>query len=283
MARPTKGKEVLEKAKDYLGKARTAEELRQARAVVLPLKFGLSLRQTAEAIGRSVRWTSQIRSEFIRRGGPRPAGKPSRGGRRLLNMTPEKETLFLTPFLEEAKAGGILVITRIKQELEKCLGRKVALASAYNLLHRHGWRKLAPDKRNPKGDVEAQAEWKKIAGNHRWDRPAVAGERADQADVSGRSAVWTNIRHQAMLVPEAHPPALPVHSEPRIHVCLCSGGCYQRENGQLDSASCQWSLHANLLGRGGGPSPGGADRGDSGWDRMAPGERSEPSFQSPFP
>ena len=30
------------------------------------------------------------------------------------------------------------------------IGRKVALASAYNLLHRHNWRKLATDKRNVK-------------------------------------------------------------------------------------------------------------------------------------
>jgi transposase len=172
MARPSKGKEVLEKAKERLGKARTAEELREAQAVVLPLKFGLSLRQTAQAIGRSVRRTSQMRSGFIRRGGPRPAGKPPRGGRRRQNMTPEEEALFLAPFLEEAKAGGILVVSRIKQELEKCLGRKVALASAYNLLHRHGWRKLAPDKRNPKADVAAQAEWKK---NCRKSSPGLPG------------------------------------------------------------------------------------------------------------
>ncbi len=41
------------------------------------------------------------------------------------------------------------------------LGRKVALASAYNLLHRHNWRKLAPDKRHPQSDAAAQDEWKK--------------------------------------------------------------------------------------------------------------------------
>ncbi|WP_425286994.1 winged helix-turn-helix domain-containing protein [Nitrosomonas communis] len=29
------------------------------------------------------------------------------------------------------------------------------------MLHRHGWRKLAPDKRHPKADVLAQDEWKK--------------------------------------------------------------------------------------------------------------------------
>jgi transposase len=55
----------------------------------------------------------------------------------------------------------VLVVSGIKQALDKRLGRKVALSSVYNLLHRHGWRKLAPDKRHPKADVAAQEEFKK--------------------------------------------------------------------------------------------------------------------------
>lgn len=161
MARPTRGQEVLERAKACLSKARTVEELREAQSVVLPLEFGLSLRQTAEAIGKSVRWTTELRSEFIKRGGPRLGEKPTRGGRYHQNMTFKEEVDFLAPFLEEAKRGGILVVSRIKEALEVWLGRKIALASAYNLLHRHGWRKLAPDKRNPQTDVAVQAEWKK--------------------------------------------------------------------------------------------------------------------------
>ena len=160
MSRPSRGKEVLEKAKGYLGKAKTAEELRQAQAVVFPLEFGLTLKQTAQAIGKSVRWTSQMRSDFIRTKGERSSSKSCRGGRRRQNMTKEEEAEFLAPFFDEAKKGGILIVGGIKQELERHLGRKVALASAYNLLHRHGWRKLAPDKRNTKTDKEAQIEWK---------------------------------------------------------------------------------------------------------------------------
>lgn len=161
MARPSRGKEVLEKARESLSKARTADELRQAQAVVLPLEFGLSLEQTAVVIGRSVRRTSQLRSELIRAGGEFPVSKSSHGGRRRENMSLEEEVLFLAPFLEEAKKGGILVVSRIKQALDDRLGRTVALSSTYNLLHRHGWRKLAPDKRNAKTDVAAQIEWKK--------------------------------------------------------------------------------------------------------------------------
>jgi len=45
--------------------------------------------------------------------------------------------------------------------LDSRLGRNVALASVYNLLHRHGWSKIAPDKRHPKTDAAAQENWQK--------------------------------------------------------------------------------------------------------------------------
>jgi transposase len=129
--------------------------------VLLPLEFGLSLEQTAEAIGVSRGWTCRLRTEFIRRGGVYEEIRPARGGRRRENMAKDEEKEFLAPFFEKAAAGGILVVSEIRQALEAHLGRKVALASVYNLLHRHGWRKIAPDKRHPEADVQAQEDWKK--------------------------------------------------------------------------------------------------------------------------
>jgi hypothetical protein len=76
-------------------------------------------------------------------------------------LGPEEEEAFLAPFFDKAKEGGILVVGEIKNALDQRLGRNVALVSAYNLLHRHDWRKLAPDKRHPKSDPEAQEVWKK--------------------------------------------------------------------------------------------------------------------------
>jgi transposase len=152
--------EVLERAKKLIVEARTVDELRQAQAVLLPLEFGLTLAQTAQAIGVSVGWACQLRRRFILAGGMLEADRPRPGGRLRENMTREEAT-FLAPFFEKAKVGGILVVGEIKRALDERLGRKVAVASAYNLLHRHGWRKLAPDKRHPKADVAAQEAWKK--------------------------------------------------------------------------------------------------------------------------
>ena len=161
MARPASGKNVLEKAKEALVNARTVEELRQAQAVIMPLEYGFSIDQVAAALGISKGWACQLRMRFIQAGGLPAETKPKRGGRRRENMSKEEETAFLAPFFDKAARGGILIVSEIKRALDEQMGRKTALASTYNLLHRHNWRKLAPDKRHPKTDVEAQLEWKK--------------------------------------------------------------------------------------------------------------------------
>jgi transposase len=167
MARVARGHDVLDRAKRSIAEAKTVGELRAAQAVVLPLECGLSLARTADAIGVSVRWVSALRNRYLRIARGEEAPKPGRGGRRRQNLTPDREAEFLAPFLESAKAGGVLVAGPIHQALEARLGRKVALSSVYNLLHRHGWRKLAPDKRHPQSDPQAQEAWKKNS-RRRW-------------------------------------------------------------------------------------------------------------------
>ncbi len=64
MARPASGKDHIEAAKANLKTATTADQLRAAQAVLLPLELGLTLEQTAQAIGRSVGATCRIRTSF---------------------------------------------------------------------------------------------------------------------------------------------------------------------------------------------------------------------------
>ena len=161
MARPASGKNVLEKAKEALLNARSVEELRQAQAVIMPLEYGFSMDQVAATLGISKGWACQLRMRFIRSGGLPAETKPKRGGRRRENMSKEEEAAFLAPFFDKAARGGILIVSEIKRALDERMGRETALASTYNLLHSNNWRKLAPDKRHPKTDVEAQLEWKK--------------------------------------------------------------------------------------------------------------------------
>ncbi|HEX7369710.1 MAG TPA: winged helix-turn-helix domain-containing protein [Rhodanobacteraceae bacterium] len=161
MARTAKGQQVVAKARQAIVAAKTVEQLRQAQAVVLPLDQGLSLEATAQSIGVSVGWASRLRNAFLRGEVVGVDDTPPRGGRHHAHFTLEQEAGVLKPFLERAGAGGILVVPEIKPALEAALGRSMALSTVYNLLHRHGWRKLAPDKRHPQSDEQAQRDWKK--------------------------------------------------------------------------------------------------------------------------
>jgi transposase len=159
MARPARGQEVLENAQKLLVKAADIDVLRTLQAVVFPLANGMSTQETAQAIGRSPRWVTAARNEFIRNAGI--VKKNLKAIRNRAHMTKEQEEAFLAPFFEDARQSGILVVSGIHNALEQHLGHRVALATAYNLLHRHGWRKLVPDKRNVAADIQAQEEWEK--------------------------------------------------------------------------------------------------------------------------
>lgn len=162
MSRPASGDdEVLANARQVIATAQTVGQLRQAQAVVLPLAYGLSLADTAFVIGVSPGWACQLRRRFMRGSLVGTPDAPKAGGRKRENLSLQEEREFLAPFLEQAASGGVLVVGQVKAALDKRLGREVALASAYNLLHRHNWRKLAPDKSHPKSDPLAQEEWKK--------------------------------------------------------------------------------------------------------------------------
>ena len=161
MARPVRGAEVLEMAQEMILRAKTIEELRQAQAVVLPLAYGLSLEQTARVIGKSVGWACQLRNRFLAGETVGDGQRQRPGGRRRQHLSLAREGEILVPFLARASHGGILVVPQVKAELEAAVGHGMALSSVYNLLHRHGWRKLAPDKQHPQSDPVAQEAWKK--------------------------------------------------------------------------------------------------------------------------
>ena len=159
--RPVSGRDVLPQAMEAMHIAKTAQELRQAQAVALPLLLELSLPQTARALGVCPTWVCVLRRRFAKVVKGEALPTPPRGGRRRQNLSSEQEQAFLEPFLGPASTGNVVVVAAVRQALQERLGRPVALASVYNLLHRHGWRKVVPDKVHPQADPMAQQEWKK--------------------------------------------------------------------------------------------------------------------------
>lgn len=152
---------VVDMAREKLKSARTADELRRAQAVALPDIFGVDLEMAGAMIGKSRTSVARLRAEFLALTEGKELPRRNWGGRRRQNMKREEEDRLLMPFFETAKKGGILVVAPVKDAYEEAVGHEVPDSTIYRLLARHGWRKLAPDKRHPKTDPLAQEEFKK--------------------------------------------------------------------------------------------------------------------------
>lgn len=163
MARKASGTEQLEVAMERLKKAKTAAELRAAQAIVLPLLLGLSLEQTALAIGRSVGVTCRMRTRYDPSAGEeKKAACSKRELRNRAKASLEQEARILDEVLSEAATGGVVIVPPLKPAVEARLGKPLALSTLYQMLARHGWRKLVPDKSHPQADPAAREAWKKL-------------------------------------------------------------------------------------------------------------------------
>lgn len=162
MARTASGADHIEAARALLKRAKTADELRQAQAVLLPLELGLDMAQTAQAIGRTKGAACTLRTRFIKIAeGRMEAPRRKRDLRNRAHASLEREAQILDQVLDKAAHGGVVVIPRLKPQIEAKLGKAIALSGVYRMLHRHGWRKLAPDTQHPKGDPALREDWKK--------------------------------------------------------------------------------------------------------------------------
>lgn len=164
MSRKAKHSEVVVQAAQTAAKTATSlQELRRAQSILLPVLFGATLPQTAEALGLSRATVCRLQATFLVKE-PLPEGTAAKGtwgGRRRCWLTREEEKEFLAPWLEQAAQGRLVVISPLRAALAQRLGRSVRAPVVYRMLARHGWRKLAPDTKHPKSDPITQEAWKK--------------------------------------------------------------------------------------------------------------------------
>ena len=137
MSRSFSGSEALAAARVAVCQAQSALELRQALAVVLPLDAGLSLQQTARALGVSAGWVCQLRRRFIAAAGGGGGGVASRGGRRHQLMTREEEAAVVAEHLATLVGSGSPDLKRLQAALQQRLGRPVARSTVHALWRRH--------------------------------------------------------------------------------------------------------------------------------------------------
>ena len=180
MARKAGGADQVASAQALLRRAKTADELRTAQAVLLPLELGLSLAQTAKVIGRSVGATCNLRTRYCKVARQeRAAPRAKHALRNRAKATLEREAQILDEVLEGALQGGVIVVPPLREKVAERLGKPVALSTIYRMLARNGWRKLAPDTAHPQGDASAREDWKKNSRGN-WTKsvpPGVADGR----------------------------------------------------------------------------------------------------------
>jgi transposase len=143
-----------------LKEAKDKAEYQRIQCVWLRAALGLPATQIATALGWQVGSVRQVHSDYLRQGEAVLRSKPS-GGRHRQNLTMEQEKELLLPFLEQAEAGGVLVVAPVQAAYEAAVGRPVHHSVVYRALHRQGWRKIMPRPRHPKASEEAQEAFKK--------------------------------------------------------------------------------------------------------------------------
>src|SRR5258708_22217086 len=84
------------------------------------------------------------------------------GGRKRENITLAEEKVLLARFAKAAGAGEMLNIHDLKAAYEKAIGHDTSNSTVYNLLARHGWRKLMPRPFHPNHDITAQDSFNQI-------------------------------------------------------------------------------------------------------------------------
>jgi transposase len=138
------------------------EAQRQRIQMVLLRESGMSQPAIAEAMGVSLSTVNRAHMAYDRGGIKALEPKPI-GGRMRENMTVSQEKALLARFAKAAGAGEMLNIHDLKRAYEQAIGHETSNSTVYNVLGRHGWRKLMPRPFHPKRDVEAQNAFKKAA------------------------------------------------------------------------------------------------------------------------
>lgn len=156
----TISEEQKESLKKLLKSVKAKADYQRVLCIWLRATLGLFSYVVAKAIGWNTGTVRRIQAQYLKEGEPALLGK-GRGGRKRQNLSIEKEELFLSSFFEQAKVGGVLVVSEIKRAYEKIVGRSVPKSTIYRMLARHGWRKIAPRPQHPKSDPLEQEAFKK--------------------------------------------------------------------------------------------------------------------------
>lgn len=156
---------VIGRARSVIGSASYGDELIMAISVMLTGVLKLTGEQVGSVLGVSVSTVVRMNDRFRKE----ETKKTNEwGGDRRSILSPAMETEILSEMEVLARGGQIVLAAQVKSAIEAKTGTEISLQTAYNVLHRAGWRKVMPDKEHPKGDNDKREEFKKKRSRRRW-------------------------------------------------------------------------------------------------------------------
>ena len=117
---------------------------------------GKSAEEVSAATGFHKAYISQLTAKYQKGGIEAIAGNHYGGNHR--NMSAEEEAALLEPFREEAEAGQIVEVSKIKSQYEEAVGHRIGGSQIYCVLERNGWRKVMPRSKHPQKASEEDIE-----------------------------------------------------------------------------------------------------------------------------
>jgi transposase len=168
--RPTKLMDHLgqDELKQRMKASKDREQFQRWQSIFLTGK-GLHADIVAEYVGTTKgtvhQWVYQYNHD-----GPDSFMLHGRGGRRSGFLSLDEERGLLEQVQPLAGKGRIITAFAIKMQIEQRIGKNVSKDYLYDILHRHGWRKVMPRPQHPKADSEKQEEFKKNSRSW-WQAP----------------------------------------------------------------------------------------------------------------
>jgi len=124
--------------------------------VLLMHASGKKRSEISTKTGYKPQYITELVGEYRRVGLAEYAKKQYKGNHR--NMSIEDEIAFLEPFKKAAESGQIVEVSEIEAAYAEKVGHSIGSGQIYNVLHRHGWRKVMPRGKHPNKASEAEIE-----------------------------------------------------------------------------------------------------------------------------
>ena len=125
---------------------------------------GKSRKEISETVGYGVQYITELVSKYLNEGIEAIVTDKRTSNNRRMSFADETE--FLDQFVDMAEAGQLVTVKIILEKFEEVTGKPSNTTTIYQLLKRHGWRKVRPRPAHPgKASEEEILSSKKLTKN----------------------------------------------------------------------------------------------------------------------